>query len=80
MLFSPFTVKVLVRLEFKLILLLTVSIVNKKKCGAKQPVYMTSATMVIVQTCDHFLGQEVNWFDTLTVKQWEIMMINNDVL
>ena len=52
-LFSPFTVKVLFRLEFKLILLLTVSIVNKKKCGAKQPVYMTSATMVI-ETCDHF--------------------------
>ena len=38
-----------------------------------------SATMVIVQICDHFLGLKVNWFDTLTVKQWEIM-INNDVL
>ena len=50
--FSPFTVKVLARLEFKLILVLNVSIVNKKKCGAKQPVYMTSATMVI-ETCDH---------------------------
>ena len=37
-----------------------------------------SATMVIVQICDHFLGLKVNWFDTLTVKQWEIM-INNDV-
>ena len=34
--------------------------------------------MVIVQTYYHFLGQNVNWFDTLTVKQWE--MINNDVL
>ena len=29
-------------------------LVNKKKCGAKQAVYMTSATMVVVQTCDHF--------------------------
>ena len=54
MLFSPFTVKVLVRLEFKLILLLTVSIVNQKKCGVKQPVYMTSATMVTVQPCDYY--------------------------
>ena len=51
--FSPFTVKVLARLEFKLILLLTLSIVNKKKRGAKQSVYMTSATMVI-ETYDHF--------------------------
>ena len=40
---------------------------------------MISATMVIVQPCNHFLGQKVNWLDTLTVKQWEIM-INNDVL
>ena len=50
------------------------------KGGAKKPVYMISATMVIVPACDHFfLGLKVNWCDTLTVKQCEIM-INNDVL
>ena len=81
MLFSPFTVKVLVRLEFVFILLLTVSSKQKKRGLTKQPVYMISATMVIAHTCDHvfFKAKKVNWFDTLTVKQWEIM-INNDVL
>ena len=53
MLFSPFTVKVLVRLEFVLILLLTVSSKKKKRGLTKQPVYMISATMVIAHTCDH---------------------------
>ena len=60
MLFSPFTVKVLVRLEFVLILLLTVSSKQKKRGLTKQPVYMISASMVIAHTCDHvfFLGQK----------------------
>ena len=53
MLFSPFTVKVLVRLEFKLILVLTVSSKQKEK-GSQAAGYMISATMVIVQACDHF--------------------------
>ena len=29
-------------------------LVNKKKRGAERPVYMISATMVIVQPCDYF--------------------------
>ena len=53
MLFSPCTVKVLVRLEFVLILLLTVSSKQKKRGLTKQPVYMISATMGIAHTCDH---------------------------
>ena len=77
MLLSPFTVKVLVRLEFKLILVLTVSSKQKEK-RSQAASYMISAAMVI-ETCDHFLGLKVNWFDTLTVKQRQIM-INNDVL
>ena len=76
-LLSPFTVKVLVRLEFKLILVLTVSSKQKEK-RSQAASYMISAAMVI-ETCDHFLGLKVNWFDTLTVKQRQIM-INNDVL
>ena len=60
MLFSPFTVKVLVTLEFVLTLLLTVSSKQKKRGLTKQPVYMISVTMVIAHTCDHafFLGQK----------------------
>ena len=53
MLFSPFTVKVLVTVEFVLTLLLTVSSKQKKRGLTKQPVYMISVTMVIAHTCDH---------------------------
>ena len=79
-LFSPFTVKVLVRLEFKLILVLNVSIVNKKKWGAKQLVYMTSATMVI-ETCDYCFrpkSQLVRYPNCETIgnndKQWCVIV------
>ena len=51
-LFSPFTVRVLVRLEFILILVLTVSSKRKEK-RSQAASYMISATMVI-ETCDHF--------------------------
>ena len=78
--FSPFTVKVLARLEFKLILVLNVSIVNKKKCGAKQSVYMTSATMVI-ETCDHCFRPKsrlVRYPNCETIgnndKQWRVIV------
>ena len=57
-LFSSFTVKVLVWQEFKLILLLTVcskQIDEKGSQAASLYHRIISATMVIVQTCDHFL-------------------------
>ena len=53
--------------------------IDEMRSQAASLYHRISATMVIVQICDHFLGLKVNWFDTLTVKQWEIM-INNDVL
>ena len=76
-LLSSFTVKVLVLQKFKLILLLTVcskQIDEKRSQAASLYHRIISATMVIVQTCDHFLVLKVNWLDTLTVKQWEIMI------
>ena len=51
-LFSPFTGKVLVRLEMKLILVLTVSSKQKEK-RSQAAGYMISAT-VVIETCDHF--------------------------
>ena len=54
---SSFTVKVLVLPEFKLILLLTVctkQIDEKRSQAASLYHRIISATMVIVQTCDHF--------------------------
>ena len=47
-LLSPFTVKVLIRLEFKLILVLTVSS-KKKEMGSQAASYM-----MMIETCDHF--------------------------
>ena len=78
-LFSSFTVKVLVWQEFKLILQLTVcskQIDEKRSQAASLYNRIISATMVIVQTCDHIFRPklQVNWLDTLTVKQWEIMI------
>ena len=79
MLFSPFTVKALVRLEFILILVLNV---------CSKQIEMRGQTAILYDKCNDggcsnmrsfFLGLKVNWFDTLTVKQWEIM-INNHVL
>ena len=57
-LFSPFTVKVLVRVEFILILVLTVSSKHKEKRWW----WLFNPAII-------FLGLKVNWFDTLTVKQ-----------
>ena len=55
MLFSLFTVKVLVWQEFKLILVLTVcSKQIEKRSQAASSYYRIRGTMVIVQTCDHF--------------------------
>ena len=76
-LLSSFTVKVLVLQEFRLILPLTVcskQIDEKRSQAASLCHRIISATMVIVQTCDHFLCLKVNWLDTLTVKQWEIII------
>ena len=54
-LFSLFTVKVLVWQEFKLILVLTVcSKQIEKRSQAASSYYRIRGTMVIVQTCDHF--------------------------
>ena len=56
-LLSLFTVKVLVWQEFKLILVLTVcSKQIEKRSQAASSHYRIRGTMVIVQTCDHFLG------------------------
>ena len=55
MLFSLFTVKVLVWQEFKLILILTVcSKQIEKRNQAASSYYRIRGTMVVVQTCDHF--------------------------
>ena len=54
-LFSLFTVKVLVWQEFKLILVLTIcSKQIEKRSQTASSYYRISGTMVIVQTCDHF--------------------------
>ena len=54
-LFSLFTVKVLVWQEFKLILVLTVcSKQIEKRSQAASLYHRIRGTMVIVQTCDHF--------------------------
>ena len=78
-LFSSCTVKVLVWQEFKLILQLTVcskQIDEKRSQAASLYNRIISATMVIAQTCNHIFRPklQVNWLDTLTVKQWEIMI------
>ena len=79
-LFSPFTVKVLVRLEFKLILVLTLSSKQKEK-GSQAAGYMISATMVIVQACDHCFrpkSQLVRYSNRKTMgnnnKQWCVIV------
>ena len=79
-LFLSFTVKVLVWQEFKLISLLTV-------CTKQRGERRSQATSLYDKCNDgycsglrsFFLGLKVNWLDTLTVKQCEIM-INNDAL
>ena len=54
-LFSLFTVKVLVWQEFELILILTVcSKQIEKRSQAASLYHRICGTMVIVQTCDHF--------------------------
>ena len=55
MLFSLFTVKILVWQEFKLILILTVcSKQIEKRNQAASSYYRIRGRMVVVQTCDHF--------------------------
>ena len=55
MLFSLFTVKVLVWQEFKLILILTVCSKQKeKRSQAASSYYRIRGTVVIAQTFDHF--------------------------
>ena len=76
-LLSSFTVKVLVLQEFKLILLLTVcskQIDEKRSQAASLYHRIISATMVLFKLAIIFLGLKVNWLDTLSVKQWEIMI------
>ena len=67
-LLSPFTVKVLNRLEFEFgILVLNVS--SKQKEKRSQAASLYDKCNDGDWDCDHFLGLKVNWFDTLTVKQ-----------
>ena len=72
MLFSLFTVKVLVWQEFKLILVLTVcSKQIEKRSQAASLYHRIRGTMVIVQTCDHlFLGLIINTQKKLLNSDW----------
>ena len=81
-LFSPFTVKVLVRLEFQLNLVLTVSS-KQKENRSHAASYMISATMVIVQPCDYFFrpkSQLVRYLNRKTIgnneKQWCVIIVS----
>ena len=53
-LFSPFTVKVLVRLEFILILVLNVSSKQKEKRSQEASLYHRISATMVIETYDHF--------------------------